>query len=94
MGTPVEDTGSRGQRLQFGIIALMALGVSPVLYATAYGADKRWPSRRTNSLEYRAHLRHQKEGTVASATKRGVLRRGLWRTRCCTSGSASRPPPW
>jgi hypothetical protein len=51
---------ARGQRIQFGIIALITAGVFTVLYLGAYYAGKRWPIRRKQSLEYRAHPRHQK----------------------------------
>jgi hypothetical protein len=53
---------ARGQRLQFGVIAAVTAGVFAVVYLGAYGAGKRWPLRRKDSLEYRAHPRHQKGG--------------------------------
>lgn len=51
---------ARGQRLQFAIIAIVTVGVFPLLYLPAYYAGKRWPLRREQSMEYRAHPRHQK----------------------------------
>jgi hypothetical protein len=51
---------ARGQRIQFIIISLITAGVFTVLYFAAYQAGKRWPLRRKQSMEYRAHPRHQK----------------------------------
>lgn len=51
---------ARGQRLQFTILAVMTLGVFTVLYLTGYYTGKRWPWRHKQSMEYRAHPRHQK----------------------------------
>jgi len=51
---------ARGQRAQFGIITVITAGVFTILYATAYYAGKRRPLRRQQSMEYRAHPRHQK----------------------------------
>lgn len=53
---------SRGQRLQFVIIAVITAGVFTVLYVIAYFAGRRWPLRRKQSMEYRAHPRHQRPG--------------------------------
>lgn len=50
---------ARGQRVQFGIIAVITAGVFTVLYLGAYYAGKRWPLRRKQSMEYLAHPRHQ-----------------------------------
>lgn len=51
---------ARGQRVQFGIAAVVTVGVFTALYLAAYQTGKRWPSRRKHSMEYRAHPRHQK----------------------------------
>jgi hypothetical protein len=51
---------ARGRRLQFGIISIITAGAFTVLYLAAYYAGKRWPLRRKQSLEYRAHPRHRK----------------------------------
>jgi hypothetical protein len=51
---------ARGQRVQFVIAAIATVGVFAALYLAAYQAGKRWPSRRKQSMEYRAHPRHQK----------------------------------
>jgi hypothetical protein len=51
---------ARGQRLQFWIIAIITAGVFTIVYLGAYYAGKRWPLRRKQSMEYRAHPRHQK----------------------------------
>jgi hypothetical protein len=51
---------ARGQRLQFVIIAIITAGAFTVLYLAGYSAGKRWPLRRKQSMEYRAHPRHQK----------------------------------
>ncbi len=49
---------ARGQRVQFAIIAVITLGFVTVVYLIGYSAGRRWPLRRTQSLEYRAHPRH------------------------------------
>jgi hypothetical protein len=51
---------ARGQRLQFVIIAIITAGAFTLLYVVGYYAGKRWPPRRKQSMEYRAHPRHQK----------------------------------
>jgi drug/metabolite transporter superfamily protein YnfA len=51
---------ARGQRLQFGIAAAMTAGLFAIFYLSSYNAGKRWPLRRKESLEYRAHPCHQK----------------------------------
>jgi hypothetical protein len=51
---------ARGQRLQFGIVAAMTAGLFAIFYLAAYTAGKRWPVRRKQSMEYRAHPHHQK----------------------------------
>jgi MFS family permease len=52
---------ARGQRIQFIIVSLITAGVFTLLYFGAYQAGKRWPLRRKQSMEYRAHPRHQKK---------------------------------
>ncbi len=51
---------ARGQRVQFVAAAVVTVGVFAVLYLAAYQTGKRWPLRREQSMEYRAHPRHQK----------------------------------
>jgi hypothetical protein len=51
---------ARRQRVQFVIISVITAGVFTVLYFAAYRAGKRWPLRRKQDMEYRAHPRHQK----------------------------------
>jgi hypothetical protein len=51
---------ARGQRVQFVIVAIVTVGVFAAIYLTAYQAGNRMPSRRKQSMEYRAHPRHQK----------------------------------
>lgn len=51
---------ARGQRIQFLIISVITAGVFTMFYFGAYFAGKRWPSRNKQSMEYRAHPRHQK----------------------------------
>jgi hypothetical protein len=51
---------ARGQRLQFVAAAIVTLGAFAALYMAAYQTGKHWPSRRKQSMEYRAHPRHQK----------------------------------
>ncbi|BBY44185.1 hypothetical protein MCEL_24800 [Mycolicibacterium celeriflavum] len=53
---------ARGQHIQFGIGTLITAGLFAVLYLTAYQFAKRLPSRRTQSMEYRAHPRHRRHG--------------------------------
>lgn len=52
---------ARGQRIQFVAISIITVGVFAVLYFAAYRAGKRWSLRRKQSMEYRAHPRHQKK---------------------------------
>ena len=51
---------ARGHRVQFAIAAIVTVGVFAVLYLAAYQTGKHWPLRRKQSMEYRAHPRHQK----------------------------------
>lgn len=51
---------ARGQRIQFGAASIITLGVFTFFYLGAYSAGKRSPWRNKQSLEYRAHPRHQK----------------------------------
>lgn len=51
---------ARGQRIQFSIIAVITAGVFTVFYLAAFYAGKHRPLRRQQSMEYRAHPRHQK----------------------------------
>jgi hypothetical protein len=51
---------ARGQRLQFAIVSVVTVGVFTVFYLGGYRAGKRWPLRRTQDMEYRAHPHHQK----------------------------------
>jgi hypothetical protein len=48
-------------------LAVVTAAVFPVLYVAGYTAGKRWPLRRKDSLEYRAHPRHQKRDRRAGA---------------------------
>lgn len=52
---------ARGQYVQFTIIGIMTAGVFTALYLLAFAAGRRWPLRHRQSLEYRAHPRHQKK---------------------------------
>jgi predicted cobalt transporter CbtA len=54
---------ARGQHLQFAIVSVITAGVFTVFYLGGYYVGKRWPWRRKQSGEYRAHPRHQKRGT-------------------------------
>jgi hypothetical protein len=51
---------ARGQRVQFGVLTVVTAAAFTVVYLLAYGVGKRWPLRRKDSLEYRAHSRHRK----------------------------------
>lgn len=51
---------ARRQLMQFGIISVITAGAFTVLYLCAYYAGKKWPLHRKQSMEYRAHPRHQK----------------------------------
>jgi hypothetical protein len=51
---------ARGQHLQLGIASLITAGGFALLYLSAYYTARRFPLRRKQSLEYRAHPRHRK----------------------------------
>lgn len=51
---------ARGQRTQLVILSLGTAGLFVIVYLAAYCAGKRWPVRRKQDMEYRAHPRHQK----------------------------------
>jgi hypothetical protein len=53
---------ARRQRIQFGIITVITVGIFTALYLLAYFAGKHRPLRRTQSMEYRAHPRHRRLG--------------------------------
>jgi hypothetical protein len=50
---------ARGHHVPFALAAIVTLGVFALLYLAAYQAGKRWPLRRSESMEYRAHPRHR-----------------------------------
>ncbi|AQT82542.1 hypothetical protein B1R94_03715 [Mycolicibacterium litorale] len=52
---------ARGQYVQFAIIGILTAGGFVALYLLAFAAGRRWPFRRRQSLEYRAHPRHHKK---------------------------------
>lgn len=52
---------ARGQYVQFAVISVITAGGFTVTYLIAYYAGRLWPLRRRNSMEYRAHPRHQKQ---------------------------------
>lgn len=52
---------ARGQTIQFVIISIITAGTFAVIYLAAYWIGKRKPVRRKQSMEYRAHPRHQRE---------------------------------
>lgn len=43
---------ARGQRVQFGIIAIITAGIFTMLYLGAYYAGKRWPYRNKKAMEF------------------------------------------
>lgn len=49
---------ARSQRIQFVILAVITAAAFTVLYLAGHAAGKRWPLRRKDSFEYRAHPRH------------------------------------
>jgi hypothetical protein len=51
---------ARGQHLQLGAATIITAGSFALLYLSAYYTARRFPLRRTQSLEYRAHPRHRK----------------------------------
>jgi hypothetical protein len=55
---------ARGQRLQLGLASLITAGGFALVYLTAYYTARRRPLRRQQSLEYRAHPRHQKSEEI------------------------------
>lgn len=50
---------ARGQYLPFGVASVITAGSFALVYLTAYHAARRWPLRRSQSMEYRAHPRHR-----------------------------------
>lgn len=52
---------ARGQYLQFAIVTVMTAGLFAFLYLVAFQAARRWPVRREQSMEYRAHPRHRRQ---------------------------------
>lgn len=55
---------ARRQYLQFATASLVTAGGVAVLYVAAYYAARAHPLRREQSLEYRAHPRHQKRRSL------------------------------
>lgn len=51
---------ARGQRAQFVAVSIITAGVFTACYFGAYWMGKRRPLRSKQSMEYRAHSRHQK----------------------------------
>ncbi|MDH6198129.1 hypothetical protein M2272_004788 [Mycobacterium frederiksbergense] len=52
---------ARGQKVQFAIATIITAGTFAVIYLIAYWIGKRKPVHRKQSMEYRAHPRHQRE---------------------------------
>ena len=52
---------ARGQKIQFAIVTIITAGTFAVIYLAAYWIGKHKPVRRKQSMEYRAHPRHQRE---------------------------------
>lgn len=53
---------ARRQYLQLGVASLITAGTFAMLYLAAYYTARRLPLRRRQSMEYRAHPRHRKNG--------------------------------
>jgi hypothetical protein len=51
---------ARGQKIQFAIVTIITAGTFAIIYLAAYWIGKRKPVRRKQSMEYRAHPRHQR----------------------------------
>ena len=51
---------ARGQHIQLGAATIITAGSFALLYLVAYYTARRFPLRRKQSLEYRAHPRHRK----------------------------------
>ena len=51
---------ARGQYLPFGLATVITAGGLGAVYLAAYYTARRFPPRREQSLEYRAHPRHRK----------------------------------
>lgn len=51
---------ARGQRIPFGVVSVITGGSFAFVYLVAYWFGRRRPLRRPQSMEYRAHPRHQK----------------------------------
>lgn len=51
---------ARGQKIQFAISTIITAGTFAIIYLGAYWIGKHNPVRRKQSMEYRAHPRHQR----------------------------------
>ncbi|OMC33770.1 hypothetical protein A5740_11370 [Mycobacterium sp. GA-1841] len=51
---------ARGQKIQFAVVTVTTVGTFAVIYLAAYWIGKHKPVRRKQSVEYRAHPRHQR----------------------------------
>lgn len=51
---------ARRQYLPFVLVGILTGGIFALVYLIGYYAGKRWPVRRKQSMEYRAHPRHQR----------------------------------
>jgi hypothetical protein len=51
---------ARGQHIQLGVASLITAGSFALPYLVAYYTARRFPLRRKQSMEYRAHPRHRK----------------------------------
>jgi hypothetical protein len=60
---------ARGQYLQFGIASVLTAGSFTAVYIIAFYVGRRWPLRRTQSMEYRAHPRHQNKQQTKRRTR-------------------------
>jgi hypothetical protein len=52
---------ARGRYIPFVIAAVFTAGGFALVYLTAYYLARRWPLRRTQSTQHRAHPRHEKK---------------------------------
>lgn len=52
---------ARGQIIPFAVVSVMTAGTFAVVYLIAYYLGRRWPLRRRQSMEYRAHPRHRQD---------------------------------
>jgi hypothetical protein len=52
---------ARGKYIPLGVVSIITAGAFTLLYLTAYYTGRRFPLRRSQSMEYRARARHRNQ---------------------------------